>query len=858
MRNILLSIALLFCFVVSANSQTTPVRANNQLVNAQTGTTYAIQANDAGKLITACNSSAQAYSIAQAGSTGFPAGYFVDVKNICAGTLVVNPTTSTIDGATATTVTTGQSIRITSNGTNYVTGLGGPSATKNYVDSAVATVAGTIPKLNAVSSGGTVIWESAYTFRVSAATYYINGNLYSSAEQTITLTAAHATLDRIDVLALNTSGTLVKITGTAASQPSEPDIDPSTQLKLTFVFVAANTSQPTGVSNENVYLENTEWTSSTSGSGWSASSTSNPRTGTKDIEGTSVANGAYVQLQRSAPTALDTFGTLSFFIRSKSDWNANRTLRIQFFSSGVSKGNALTIASSYWGFDASQTSSYQLIAIALNQFAIPAGTTVNQIRITDVGGSIGLYIDDIVLQALGTTVSPPVSTGITISQGDARYAQRANNLSDVANAASAINNILPTQTSNSGKYLTTNGSVASWGTVSAASVNPTDKYLPYNNAGTFADSPFIRDDANTVSMRTGSATGFKMYLAGTSDPGKLFQITHKNDYGGVARWIIEGTANAFQSVDKVAIGYGQGYFVFDEGTLFPSVNTGIFSSVGTATSRVNTFYAWNNYNLRQGSSFDWTGFVWNGSSRIISYGDGQVSIDGNSDNTAGSRLFFGVGGNSGAPMLKRNSAKLEVKLADDSAYTEIIGTIDTSTTGTTLTQPFKIWFPAAGCSNTTAASFWDLPTATPAVAACVTGTNIQKGVLQFADTSGGFSAQNTYLLPADWTGNIDARIIWRTSATSGNAKFSLSFICTDVAATATDDPAFNTASTVTTAAPGTTLQIQTSSITSATITGCTAGSLLHMSLFRDGNDAADTIAASLDVIGVELTIRRAQ
>jgi len=168
-----------------------------------------------------------------------------------------------------------------------------------------------------------------------------------------------------------------------------------------------------------------------------------------------------------------------------------------------------------------------------------------------------------------------------------------------------------------------------------------------------------------------------------------------------------------------------------------------------------------------------------------------------------------------------------------------------------------VFLAAAGCNNATAGTFWDLPAATPAVAACVTGTNIQKGVLQYADTSGGFSAQNTLLLPADFSGNIDARIIWRTGATTGNAKFSLSTICTDVAATATDDPAFNTASTVTTAAPGTANRIQTSSISAVTITGCVAGNLLHVKLFRDGNDAADTIAASLDVLGVELTIRRA-
>ena len=44
--------------------------------------------------------------------------------------------------------------------------------------------------------GGQVVWESAYTFRVSAADYYINGTRYTSAEDTVTLGAAHATLDR--------------------------------------------------------------------------------------------------------------------------------------------------------------------------------------------------------------------------------------------------------------------------------------------------------------------------------------------------------------------------------------------------------------------------------------------------------------------------------------------------------------------------------------------------------------------------------------------------------------------------------------------------------------------------------------
>ena len=183
-------------------------------------------------------------------------------------------------------------------------------------------------------------------------------------------------------------------------------------------------------------------------------------------------------------------------------------------------------------------------------------------------------------------------------------------------------------------------------------------------------------------------------------------------------------------------------------------------------------------------------------------------------------------------------------------------TYDAETSGNTLVAPFRTFLAAAGCNNATAGPFWDLPAASPAVALCVSGTNVQKGVLQFADTSGGFSAQNHMLLPADFTGNIDARLIWTTTATSGNVKWSLSTACTDAGATATDDPAFNVASAVTTAVPGTANRVQTSSISNVTATGCAAGNLLHLRLARDGADAADTAGASVNLIGVEITVRR--
>lgn len=47
-------------------------------------------------------------------------------------------------------------------------------------------------------------------------------------------------------------------------------------------------------------------------------------------------------------------------------------------------------------------------------------------------------------------------------------------------AGVALNRILPTQTGNSGKFLTTNGTVASWGSVSVGIITDTDQAPPSN------------------------------------------------------------------------------------------------------------------------------------------------------------------------------------------------------------------------------------------------------------------------------------------------------------------------------------------------------------------------------------------
>jgi hypothetical protein len=279
-------------------------------------------------------------------------------------------------------------------------------------------------------SGGEISWNSDYEFTVSAATYYIDGTLYTSAQTDVTLSAADATNDRIDVIAVNSSGAVVVIAGTAAAQPSEPNYEPGSQLKLGVILVEASTTAPATSSTTLLYAENVgsgsgEWDWTTSGSGFNVNSTSNPRAGTKVIEGTSVSNGAYAQGQIGSGTLnASDIDLIVFHIRSKASWSRSRVLQVQILSSGVLKGQSVTVQDGAFGFSSSNTSAYQQIAIPISQFAIVAGTTFNQVRFRDSGGAIGFYIDDVSFKLTGVTQVP---SGLGVTEADARYYKQTDN-----------------------------------------------------------------------------------------------------------------------------------------------------------------------------------------------------------------------------------------------------------------------------------------------------------------------------------------------------------------------------------------------------------------------------------------------
>ena len=392
------------------------------------------------------------------------------------------------------------------------------------------------------------------------------------------------------------------------------------------------------------------------------------------------------------------------------------------------------------------------------------------------------------------------------------YVRRADNLSVMAATSSTqLAGVLNDESGSSGVF-----------TLSVGATHTT----PTINTPTFGGSaPTLADGVTWTFNPNGTSAGLNIgsHTAAPSVPnnGDMWYDSTANKYkcreNGVTVDCISTGAGSGDITDVVA---GPGIAVATPGGPAPTVSW-------NPITQVDNVSMWDGAN----ASRNWTANLSGATDPVITFSDATVNV---------STGALQVGG-------------VAVSTADSTTTFTNKG-LDCEGTGNTCTIPRRIWLPAAGCNNATAGSIWDLPTSAPAVAACVTGTNTQKGVLDFADASD-LSAQITWKLPSTWTGTVDANIKWFSATTTGDVVWQIQTIC--VADAETDDPAFNTASTVTDTAKGTTNQTNDAAITGVTTTGCAAGELMHIKIRRDAGHASDNHAATARLIGVELVIREA-
>jgi hypothetical protein len=258
-----------------------------------------------------------------------------------------------------------------------------------------------VAKISKLVSGGGVAWISGLTFRVAAATYYIQGVLYASPQTDITLDAADVTNPRIDVFTLTTSSTAVDVTGTPASPAAKPEVNPDTQLEISFAYIAAGATVPTGsAATESIYAEATEWTRATNGN-VTSNSASSPINGAVSILFANAAVGAYIRLTDSADLDLANSSNLVFTIKNAAAWPALSRLNIGWYTNGGAlRGQLVSFKPGDYGSSSSSTDAQQIV-IPLGVFGAN-GLAVRRLQMTLAGATVTTQfrLDDISLQAV--------------------------------------------------------------------------------------------------------------------------------------------------------------------------------------------------------------------------------------------------------------------------------------------------------------------------------------------------------------------------------------------------------------------------------------------------------------------------
>ena len=221
-----------------------------------------------------------------------------------------------------------------------------------------------LPVPDGFNFGGVVTWISGLTFSVSETGFTIQNNPYVAPFSVITFDPADDTHPRIDVIAVDITGSVVIIKGNPAAEPLKPNIDPTTQLELTFLLIPANATEPAGVTSEIVYNENIEWVGSTSGVAVNFDSATLPFSGAKCADVGSIGTNDRIVFTAAAPKNFADYETFTAFIKLKEVTNKQYFLLLEFMLAGVPVSNAIVLLS------ASVSLEWQSLAIPISSFQL--------------------------------------------------------------------------------------------------------------------------------------------------------------------------------------------------------------------------------------------------------------------------------------------------------------------------------------------------------------------------------------------------------------------------------------------------------------------------------------------------------
>jgi hypothetical protein len=249
-------------------------------------------------------------------------------------------------------------------------------------------------------------------FDVSEAQYVIGGVTYTSPEVQLTLSAADGSNPRIDVIKVSTSSVASVTEGTPAADPAKPEVDPLTELELTFITVNALATDPDGVITQDYYLEDagdpTEWdaTENTAAARITLASVADPWLGTKSILYDGATVGDTVTLTAGADNDLipGAMETLELHV-NPATWAKKNEIRIAFFNGANRISDWVSVKDKVYGFDRNDA-NYQTIGIPASDFQFTDVIADSmQLDVSGSGGALTAQVDQIRAQSGITMVN---------------------------------------------------------------------------------------------------------------------------------------------------------------------------------------------------------------------------------------------------------------------------------------------------------------------------------------------------------------------------------------------------------------------------------------------------------------------
>jgi hypothetical protein len=265
------------------------------------------------------------------------------------------------------------------------------------------------PIPDGIVSGGIVTWLHDLVFSMSAIVYYLTGIRFAIPTTEFTLDPADPDNPRIDVIAVDNTGSLIIIKGVPNVSPQKPSIDTTTQIELTYVLVQAGATVPDGVTDELIYDENVEWVGSSNGVVVNFDYTLEHKIGSKCTEVGTIGNNDTITYTAAAPVNVADYADLSFFLKLKAVASTKNAMYVKFLLNGISVTQEIAIS---WLI--TDITNWQNIALQLADFTFTEVTfDAIQIRWSRVQSTttthVGFFLDYIKLQ-IGLSIPIYVDT----------------------------------------------------------------------------------------------------------------------------------------------------------------------------------------------------------------------------------------------------------------------------------------------------------------------------------------------------------------------------------------------------------------------------------------------------------------